>query len=146
MHNGKALNRLKKHREIIMYIICGAATTLVSLATYYICAAFIFDVNQALQLQAANVISWILSVLFAFVTNKTLVFRSKAPFFKEIVMFYVARIGTLFVDMFLMYLAVTVLSQDDLLAKCVVQFVVIVLNYVFGKKLVFAKERSNEKV
>ena len=136
----------KKRREIIMYIICGAATTLVSLLIYYVCAEFFFDVNNAFQLQIINVISWVLSVLFAFVTNKILVFKSKASPFKEMMRFYLARIGTLLIDMFLMYLFVTVLSQNDMLAKCVVSVVVIILNYIFGKVLVFRKENSNEKL
>ena len=129
-----------------MYIICGAATTLVSLLIYYVCAEFFFDVNNAFQLQIINVISWVLSVLFAFVTNKILVFKSKASPFKEMMRFYLARIGTLLIDMFLMYLFVTVLSQNDMLAKCVVSVVVIILNYIFGKVLVFRKENSNEKL
>lgn len=136
----------KKRREIIMYIICGAATTLVSLLIYYVCAEFFFDVNNAFQLQIINVISWVLSVLFAFVTNKILVFKSKASPFKEMMRFYLARIGTLLIDMFLMYLFVTVLLQNDMLAKCVVSVVVIILNYIFGKVLVFRKENSNEKL
>ena len=136
----------KKRREIIMYIICGAATTLVSLLIYYVCAEFFFDVNNAFQLQIINVISWVLSVLFAFVTNKILVFKSKASPFKEMMRFYLARIGTLLIDMFLMYLFATVLSQNDMLAKCVVSVVVIILNYIFGKVLVFRKENSNEKL
>lgn len=136
----------KKRREIIMYIICGVATTLVSLLIYYVCAEFFFDVNNAFQLQIINVISWVLSVLFAFVTNKILVFKSKASPFKEMMRFYLARIGTLLIDMFLMYLFVTVLLQNDMLAKCVVSVVVIILNYIFGKVLVFRKENSNEKL
>ena len=131
---------------MIMYIICGVATTLVSLLIYYVCAEFFFDVNNAFQLQIINVISWVLSVLFAFVTNKILVFKSKASPFKEMMRFYLARIGTLLIDMFLMYLFVTVLLQNDMLAKCVVSIVVIILNYIFGKVLVFRKENSNEKL
>ncbi|MBR3968699.1 MAG: GtrA family protein [Clostridia bacterium] len=129
-----------------MYIICGAATTVVSLVVYYLCARFIFDVNDALQLQITNVISWVLSVLFAFVTNKMLVFKSKGLLLKELIMFYGARISTLLIDMFLMYLFVTLCSFDDMFAKCTVSIVVIILNYIFGKKLVFRKEKSDEKV
>ncbi len=128
----------KKHREIIMYVICGVATTLVSLITYYLFAKFLLDTNDALQLQINNILSWIISVLFAFVTNKILVFKSKASPKKEIVRFYLARIATLVIDMVLMHLLVTVCFVDDMLSKCVVQIVVIILNYIFGK-LVFAK-------
>lgn len=134
------LNLLKKHREIIAYVICGAATTLVSLITYYLCAQFIFNTDIALQLQAANVISWVISVLFAFVTNKLIVFKSKESPQKEIVKFYAARVATLLVDMGLMYLLVSLCRFDDMIIKCVVQIIVIVLNYVFGKTLVFVKK------
>lgn len=140
------ISTIKKHREILMYVICGAATTLVSLVIYYLCSEFIFDVNDALQLQVTNIISWVLSVLFAFVTNKIFVFKSKASPFYELVRFYGARISTLIIDMLLMYLLVTVCSVNDMWAKCLVSIVVIVLNYIFGKKLVFRKEKSDEKV
>ncbi len=139
MHEGRLYDLFKKHREVIMYVICGAATTAVSLITYYLFARFIFDTNDALQLQINNVLSWVISVLFAFVTNKILVFKSKASPKKEIVRFYLARITTLVIDMALIYLLVTICSVDDMLSKCVVQIVVIILNYIFGK-LVFAKE------
>ena len=140
------IDTAKRHREILMYIICGVATTVVSLVVYYLCARFIFDVNDALQLQITNVICWVLSVLFAFVTNKILVFKSKGSLLKELIMFYGARISTLLIDMILMYLFVTLCSLDDMFAKCIVSIVVIILNYIFGKKLVFRKEKSDEKV
>lgn len=137
--NNRLIDSFKKHREIIMYVICGAATTAVSLITYYLFAKFLFDTNDALQLQINNALSWVISVLFAFVTNKILVFKSKASPKWEIVKFYLARIATLVIDMILMYLLVTVCSFNDMISKCVVQIVVIILNYIFGK-LVFAKE------
>ena len=141
MSDNRLINACKKHREIIAYIICGAATTLVSLVTYYLFAKFIFDVNNAFELQITNVLSWIISVAFAFVTNRIFVFKSKASPLKECVKFYIARIGTLLIDMLLMYLFVTICKFDDMIVKTVVQVVVIVLNYVFGKLLVFKGER-----
>ena len=138
----KMLDMFKKHREIIAYIICGAATTLVSLVTYYLFAELIFDINNAFELQVTNMLSWIISVAFAFVTNRIFVFQSKASPLKEIIKFYMARIGTLLIDMFLMYLFVTVCSFNDMFVKIIVQIVVIVLNYLFGKKLVFKGENK----
>lgn len=131
------LGFINKNREICMYIIFGVATTLVSLVTYFLCAEFIFDVQIVWQLQAANVISWIISVMFAYVTNKKFVFQSKAAPLKEMAKFYLSRVGTLLIDMFLMYLFVTVLSMEDMLSKILVNVVVVILNYVFGKLLVF---------
>ena len=126
-----------------MYIIFGAATTLVSLVVYYLCTQLFFDVSIAWQLQASNVISWVISVLFAFVTNKLFVFRSKASTFNEFIKFYLARIGTLLVDMFLMYVLVTVCSFNDMISKTCVQIIVIILNYVFGKLFVFNKKNDD---
>ena len=147
MSDNSLINICKKHREIISYIICGAATTFVSIVTYYLLSKFFFDTNNALQLQIANVLSWVISVAFAFVTNKLFVFRSKASPLKELVKFYIARIGTHLIDSLLMYLLVTVAEFNDMLSKITVTIIVIVLNYFFGKKLVFlCKEKNNEKV
>ena len=132
------LDILKKHREIIAYVICGTATTMVSIITYYLITKFVFNVESALQLQIANIISWVISVLFAFVTNKMFVFKSKASAKKEIIRFYIARIATLIIDMALMYALVTVCCFDNMISKCAVQIVIIILNYIFGKK-VFSK-------
>ena len=146
MSDNGLINMCKKHREIIAYVICGGATTLVSLVTYYLFAEFIFNVNNAFELQLTNVLSWIISVAFAFVSNRIFVFHSKASPKKEFFKFYIARIGTLLIDMLLMYLFVTLASFDDMVVKTIVQIVVIVLNYVFGKMLVFKGEKQNEKV
>ena len=146
MSDNGLINMCKKHREISAYVICGGATTLVSLVTYYLFAEFIFNVNNAFELQVTNVLSWIISVAFAFVTNRIFVFQSKASPKKEFFKFYIARIGTLLIDMLLMYLFVTLASFDDMVVKTIVQIVVIVLNYVFGKMLVFKGEKQNEKV
>ena len=125
-----------------MYIIFGAATTLVSLVVYYLCTHLFFDVGIAWQLQASNVISWVISVLFAFVTNKLFVFRSNASTFNEFVKFYLARIGTLLIDMFLMYVTVTVCNFKDMISKTSIQVIVIILNYAFGKLFVFNKKSN----
>ena len=78
-----------------------------------------------------------MSVLFAYVTNKKFVFRSHASPLKEMFKFYLSRVGTLVVEMVLMYILVTVCSVNDMLSKLVVQFIVIVLNYILGKIVVF---------
>ena len=135
-------NLIKKYRELVMYIIFGVATTVVSLVTFFLCSKFIFNTENPLQLQAANIVSWIVSVLFAYVTNKKFVFRSHASPLKEMFKFYLSRVGTLVVEMFLMYVLVTVCSVNDMLSKLVVQFIVIVLNYILGKIVVFREGKK----
>ena len=61
----------QKYKEIIRYLIVGVLTTVVSLASYYLCVYTILDPDSPLQLQAANVISWIAAVTFAYFTNRS---------------------------------------------------------------------------
>ena len=89
----------KKYREIIMYVIVGGMTTVVSLASYYLLTFTILNANNPIQLQIANIISWILCVSFAFVTNRKYVFESKNKnITKECLDFFLARLSTLIID------------------------------------------------
>jgi len=88
------------------------------------------------------VISWVLSVSFAYVTNKLFVFESHGSILKEVVKFASSRLGTLAMEMILMYLLVTVLNFNDSICKISVQFVVIVANYILSKLLVFKEENK----
>ena len=135
-----------KYQEIISYLIFGVLTTLISLATYYLLVYTILDPNKGFELQVANIISWIAAVTFAYFTNRKYVFKSnKEKRLKEAFNFYLSRLSTLLIDMFLMWLLVTKLSFNDKVIKMIVQIVVIVLNYVFSKFLVFRKKNLNEK-
>ena len=128
---------MKNYREVFMYLIFGGLTTLVSLSTYFFCTAFILDVSDMIQLQIANIVSWMVSVTFAYLTNKRYVFQSNNTTRKEVGKFYLSRLSTLFMDMILMYLFVTILAFNDVIIKVIVQFVVIVANYLLSKFLVF---------
>lgn len=143
------MNKIKelylKYKEIINYLIFGVLTTVVSLVTYYICVYTILDPDNAVQLQIANVISWIISVAFAYITNRKFVFESKEKNkIKEASKFVTSRIATLLMDMAIMYVGVTVLKFNDKIMKLVSQVVVIVMNYILSKILVFKKEKNNK--
>ncbi len=134
------INLYKKHEEIINYLIIGVATTLVSLLVYYGLTYTIFDASNAFELQITNIISWIVSVTFAYFTNRSFVFKQKNKTnLKEASSFYISRISTLLLDMLLMYVLVTIFHFNDKIIKLIVQVVVIVLNYVFSKLFVFKK-------
>lgn len=126
-----------KNREIVMYLVFGVLTTVVSIFTYFVCTALFLDAENAAQLQIANVMAWIVSVTFAYITNKKFVFHSRNSVGREIQSFYVSRLGTLAIDMLLMYLLVTYMGINDIMAKVFIQVVVIVSNYILGKFLVF---------
>lgn len=128
----------KKYKEIINYLIVGVLTTMVSLGTYYISVITFLNPNNPLQLQIANVISWIAAVSFAYVTNRKFVFESRnSNILKELATFVGARIATLLMDMFCMFLMVTCLGINDKIAKIIVQVIVTVANYIFSKLWVF---------
>lgn len=130
----------KEYREIISYLFIGVLTTIVSLASYYILTTLFLSPNNAISLQIANIISWIISVLFAYITNRKYVFLSSDKnILKEFGKFTLSRVTTLLIDMALMFIFVSILHFNDKLIKIIVQVVIIVLNYIFSKLLVFRK-------
>ncbi len=137
---------LTKYGEIIRYLIIGVMTTLVSLIAYYGLTFTILDPNNHLQLQIANVISWLISVTFAYFTNRSYVFRVKDKHLaSELLKFFASRLFTLFVDMGMMYIFVSLLHFDDKIIKLIIQVVVIILNYILSKFLVFIKPKSSNQ-
>lgn len=128
-----------KYKEIIMYLIFGVLTTLISLGTYFLLTSTILNPNNGVELQITNVIAWIVSILFAFFTNKFFVFESKKSTLKELPMFFSLRIVTLLLDMLIMYLGVTVLLLNHKVIKLISEVIIVVSNYIFSKLIVFKK-------
>ena len=129
--------------ELFRYFVVGVLTTVVSLSVYYGLVLTVLDAKKPLQLQAANVLSWIAAVTFAYVCNRVFVFRSHSRnILREAAAFYSARLGTLLTEMIFMFLLVTVLGLNDKIIKLVMQFVVIALNYVFSKLFVFREDEE----
>lgn len=136
---------MKKYKEPIAYIIFGVLTTVVNIVVYYLLADLL-DIYYLI----ANVIAWIVSVLFAFVTNKVFVFESKSwqgsKAFAEMGNFFLARVATGVLDMVLMWLLIDVVrieevvSSGEMVAKIVVNAIVIILNYVASKLWIFRKK------
>ena len=130
---------LKKYRGLILYAVFGALTTVINIAVYALC-------YRALRLPnvLSNVIAWILAVLFAFVTNKLYVFESKSldrgTVLRELVSFVSARLATGLLDLAVMFVGVDLLHGPDLVFKVVSNVVVIILNYVLSKLIVFRKK------
>lgn len=128
------------NRETISYLVVGVLTTIVSLAVYYGLVLTILNPDNAVQLQIANIISWIAAVSFAYIANRKYVFRSKNPdILREAGSFFASRISTLIMDMLLMFIMVTLLGVSDKIAKLVVQVVITIANYLFSKLFVFRK-------
>ena len=140
------LKYYKKYDEIINYLIFGVLTTLVTIITYAIFTNTFLSSKSALDIQIANVLSWIIAVTFAYLTNRKFVFKSKAQGskrIKEIINFFLARISSLLVEMLFMYVTVTVLSYNDFICKIIAQAIVIIFNYVCSKLIIFKKEENH---
>lgn len=138
----KIIELFNKYKEIIMYLIFGVLTTVVSLVTYYALTLTILNPEKAMQLQLANIISWIVSVSFAYVTNRKFVFESKSEdIVKEATSFVGGRVLTLLLDMAIMFIFVTLLHLNDKIFKIVSQVLVIVTNYVISKLFVFKENK-----
>ena len=133
-----------KYRSYILYIIFGALTTLVNMAVYALCyqAAGIANVPSV-------IIAWIVSVAFAFVTNKIWVFESKAfnaeTLKREVPAFFGARIATGVLDVGIMYLAVDVLQGSATIWKLISNVIVIIINYFASKLFVFRKKEQTKE-
>ncbi len=157
-------------REIVSYIFFGVLTTAVNLLTFYVFKELFIRIGwdgvfntllssagweKAIELFAdgseyldANTIAWVAGVIFAFFTNKLFVFESKswnpAVAGKEFIGFVGARILSFLAETLLMFLMVTVLSWNDLIAKIIVAVVVIIMNYVFSKLFIFKNKKVEE--
>lgn len=131
----KLFDLYKKYKEIINYLIFGGLTTLISIVTYALFAK-VFHIDYLIS----NVLSWIIAVIFAYITNKIFVFESKSKKnIKEITSFFFFRVVSLIMEMVILYIFVDMLHIDDLITKIIAQIIVIVLNYVFSKLFVFKK-------
>ncbi len=126
-----------KNEELWNYLIVGALTTVVSIGSYSI-----FSKLLKINYLISNVLSWIVSVIFAYFTNRWFVFHSKEKKkFKEFIAFVSSRVLTLLLDSGLMIVGVDYLKIDDLLTKILVQIIIVISNYILSKLIVFKKEK-----
>lgn len=130
---------LKKYRSFIAYAVFGVLTTIVNIVTYNLCY-YQVGVSNTLS----NIAAWILAVTFAYLTNKVWVFDSKSWAWevlkKEVPAFVSCRLATGVMDLVIMYLSVDVMHWNAMLMKIISNVLVIVLNYVFSKLVIFKKK------
>lgn len=146
----KIIGLYKKYEEIINYLIIGVLTTVVNLAVKYALLFTVLNASDATQLQIAVVISWVVACIFAYITNRKIVFKSKSKkILKEFTAFVSARLFTLFLEMLIMFVFVTLLTLNSnlwvVIWSLVAQIVVIVVNYVLSKLVIFKKEKKDEE-
>ncbi|SDQ20257.1 GtrA family protein [Carnobacterium viridans] len=127
---------VNKYEEVIGYLIFGGLTTVVNIIVFYLFDS-VFDVHYLV----ANAIAIVVSILFAFFTNKKYVFKSSTPtvqlWLKEFSLFVSFRLLSAVFDMGSMWLLVDGLNLNANVAKIITQFIVVVLNYAFSKFFIF---------
>lgn len=122
--------------EKFMYLFFGGLTTLVNIVTYRIGTSF-FGIDYI----TSSIIAWIVSVIFAFLTNKYFVFKSKndnlISIIKEIFSFFIFRVLSLLLDLGTMFLFVGIVKINDLYAKIIANVLVVLANYFASKLIIF---------
>lgn len=152
----KIKNLLKKYEEIILYLVFGVLTTVISVGLFAILKYFFLYLsprlgygdsltiqNNAIVNMSCVIFKNIIAILFAYVTNRKFVFKSSAmgfkPILKEMLSFFLARLSTLVFEVIFMAVMVNMLGLNDMLMNIIAQFVIVVLNYVLSKLWIFKK-------
>lgn len=147
----KLTNFIKKNWSVITYLIFGALTTVINFVVF----GALYTWHNAMGLahpimgyQAANFVTWLLSVLFAYITNKLWVFdshqTSKKGVVKELESFFFWRIISYFMDVVILWLGIGILHGNGNIVKLIDQVVVVIANYAFSKIFIF-KDQDNKK-
>lgn len=135
---GKMISLFNKYKEMILYIVFGGLTTLVNFIVFF--SLDIFEINYLLR----NAIAIIISIIFAYITNKIYVFITESNSIKSIVIEFLKFIGcrgfSALCDMFCMYIIISLMHLGEIFAKIATGIIVIILNYVFSKYFIFKKE------
>lgn len=132
-----------KKKELLNYLVFGVLTTLVNIGCYI----FLTKVFQ-MDYKVATTIAWIVSVIFAFITNKLYVFHGtqthKMAILKELTSFTFFRILSYVIDIVSMIVLIEWLGWNDLFAKVIANGIVIVMNYFASKYIVFQTNQSKQ--
>lgn len=132
------MNR-KIYSECISYIIFGTLTTVVNFAVYFMLAQLI-----GLPTVTSNLTATVVSILFAYITNKIYVFKSKSNTFKELIAemlkFFEGRVATGILDTIIVIIGVDYIKANERLIKTDSCLAVIILNYVISKVLIFNRQ------
>lgn len=135
----KIRNDEKYRKHIITYLAFGIITTLVSWGSFWIMRKYIPMLNENI----ANIISIILAVIVAYVTNRKYVFSStEKNIVKEFVAFCSGRVVSMIFETITFWLFATILGINEMLVKVGVSIIVVILNYIISKIFVFKNRKE----
>lgn len=130
-----------RYREIVLYLFFGVCSTIVNIVAYYVCAH-----PLRLGTVVSTCLAWLIAVICAYTTNKLWVFESRLTdrqeVWKEMLSFFTCRLLTGLLDLAIMYLCVDMLGLQDIVIKTASNVIVIVLNYLASKLLIFRKPKA----
>ncbi|PTU47784.1 teichoic acid glycosylation protein [Paenibacillus polymyxa] len=133
---------MKLGKELVNYVVFGILTTIINLIIYAL-----FTKVLGADYKLSITVAWLISIIFAFVTNKLYVFKKNdsqlTSLPKEFSLFFLIRLSSLCLDFILMIVLIQNVRMDDFLAKIIVNFIVIAVNYLASKYLVFMKRTSD---
>ena len=142
------MDKIKKllEKEIVRYVIAGGATTVVNIVSFYLLRLFT-DLSRSV----ANIIAISLAILFAFFANKFFVFtesskKDAGTLIREFISFVGTRLLAMLVEVVGKNLLCDSFRYNDFIKKNIVQFFVVIINYVFGKCFVFKKEKTSIRI
>ena len=129
-----------KYGNVIPYLFFGVCTTAVNVVSYWVCAY-----PLAFGIMTSTILAWVLAVFFAYVTNRKWVFHGEAhgakKIGKEMALFFACRLGTGLIDWLCMLVFAEWLGLNDVVIKSAADIIVIILNYLASKFVVFRKQR-----
>ena len=129
-----------KHQEGMRYLIFGGLSTFINIIIFALCIKIL-----SLPTTISNVIAWIITVLFAYITNKIYVFKEKKDNIKELVeeciSFFAARVLTLIIETFLLWILIDKLHYNEIIMKIISNILGIILNFIFSKTFIFKKNK-----
>ena len=135
----KAKELVEKYWDIVSYLFFGVCTTIVNYLIYIPCYNL-----WGMSASGSNMIAWVVAVAFAYLTNKPFVFKSNdwsaATVVPELTKFIGCRIGSGAAETLILFLAVDLLGWNGNIWKLLTQVMVVVLNYIGSKLLVFRKK------
>lgn len=131
----------RKYKDVLLYLFFGVLTTLINLVVFWL-----MGTKLSINIHISNSVAWVVAVLFAYVTNRTWVFKQHAhgssAVIKEILSFAAGRLFTFGVEEAMLFLFVDLLDFNKNVIKIIAQVAVVVLNYVISKLFVFKKDKE----
>jgi putative flippase GtrA len=135
---------MEKRNEIVMYLLFGVLTTVINILCYVFLREYLH-----IEYILSTTIAWLISVVFAFLTNKKYVFKSNFTeldaVIQEFFSFTFFRVVSLGMDLGIMVVLVEIIKIDDFIAKIAANIVVVIMNYIVSKYVVFRTKRVNDK-